>query len=76
MEKLHGILEIFRPMFFCVTVPKNFVVEPFRVSLIQVSKNVMLKRVMSRFFVEFLLSRSTKTLCKGTLMCCVSERFR
>ena len=62
--------------FFCVTVPKNFVVEPFRVSLIQVSKNVMLKRVMSRFFVEFLLSRSIKKLCKGTLMCCVSERFR
>ena len=53
MDKSHGNLEIFRPMFFCVTVPKNFVGEPFRVSLIQISKNVMLKRVISRYFVEF-----------------------
>ena len=42
MDKLHGNLEVFRPMFFCVTVPKKFVGEPFRLSLIQVSKNVML----------------------------------
>ena len=48
-----GILRFSVQCFFCVTVPKNFVGEPFRVSLIQISKNVMLKRVISRYFVEF-----------------------
>ena len=61
---------------FCLTVPKKFVGEPFRMSLIRVSKNFMLKRVMSRFFVKFLLSRSTKNLWKGTRLCCVSQSFR
>ena len=38
---------------FCLIVPKIFVGEPFRVSLIRVSQIFMLMRVMSRFFVEF-----------------------
>ena len=61
---------------FCLTVPRKFIGEPFRVSLIRVSKNFMLKRVMSRFFVKFFLSGSTEKLCRGTLLCCVSENFR
>ena len=35
----------------------------------------MLKRVMSRFFVEFFLSRSTRKICRGTLLYCVLEKF-
>ena len=35
----------------------------------------MLQRVMSRFFVENILSHTTKTLRRGTLLCCVSEKF-
>ena len=36
---------------FCLTVPKFFVGESFSVSLMRVSKNFMLQRVMSQFFV-------------------------
>ena len=36
---------------FCFTVRKKFVGEPFRVSLIRVSKYFMLRMVTSRFFV-------------------------
>ena len=43
---------------------KKFVGVHFRVSLIRVSKNFMLKRVMSRFFVMFLLSPSTKNFAR------------
>ena len=35
----------------------------------------MLKRVISRFFVEVFLSCSTEKLRRGTLLCCVSENF-
>ena len=38
---------------FCLTVPKIFVGESFSVSLMRVSKNFKLQRVMSQFFVEF-----------------------
>ena len=36
----------------CLTVPENFVGQTFRVSVFRVSKNFMLQRVMSQFFVE------------------------
>ena len=60
---------------FCLTVPKNFVEEPFRVSLIRVSKNFMLQRVMSRYSVEKFLCHSTEPFHRGPLLCCVSENF-
>ena len=61
---------------FCLTVPKNFVGNPLGCHHIRESKNFMLKRVMSRFFVEIFLFRSTEKLCRGTLLCCVSESLR
>ena len=61
---------------FCLTVPKNFVVEPFSVSLIYVSKKFMLQRVISRVSIGNFLSRSTEKLRGETLQCYVSENFR
>ena len=77
MDKRAGGREYqkFPSKFFCLTVPKNFVGEPFSVSLIRVSKNFMLQRVMSRFSVENFLCHSTEPFHRGTLLCCVSENF-
>ena len=75
MDKREGEVSRFPAKTFCLTVPKKFVGEPFRVSLIRVSKNLMLKRIMSRFSVEFFLSHSTETFRRGPLLCCVSENF-
>ena len=54
---------------FCLTVPKNFVAEPFIVSIISGTENFRLQRFMSRFFVESFLSHSTEKLLRGTLLC-------
>ena len=52
-KRFGGAIKIFRRIFFCLAVPKIFAVEPFRVSLIRKWEIFMLKRVMSRFFLEF-----------------------
>ena len=44
--------QIFPSKTSCLTVPENFVGQTFRVSVFRVSKNFMLQRVMSQFFVE------------------------
>ena len=49
----------------CLTVPRNFVEQPFRVSLNRVSKKLMLKRVMSRFFVEIFCLAVPKNFVGG-----------
>ena len=47
MDKREGEVSRFPSKVFFLTVPKKFVgEEPFRVSLIRLSKNLMLKRVM------------------------------
>ena len=46
MDKRVGEVSRFPSKISCLTVPKKIVGEPFRVSLIRVSKNLMLKRVM------------------------------
>ena len=46
MDKREGEVSRFPSKFFFLTVSKKFVGEPFRVSLIRLSKNLMLKRVM------------------------------
>ena len=74
-DKRGGGYHDFLSKLFCLTVPKNFVGEPFSVSSISGSKNFMLQRVMSRFSVENFLSHSTETFRRGTLFCCVSENF-
>ena len=60
MDKREGEVSRFPSKNFCLTVPKKFVGEPFRVSLIRVSKNFMLQRVISRFSVEKFLCHSTE----------------
>ena len=74
MEKKGGVPQ-FSVENFCLTVPKNFVGEPSRLPLFRVSKKFMLKRVISRFFVESFLSHSTETFRRGTLLCWVSENI-
>ena len=70
-----GEYQDFPSKIFCLTVPKNFVGQPFSVSLISGIKNFMLKRVMSRFSVEKFLSQSAEKNRRGTLLYCVSEMF-
>ena len=60
MDKREREVSKFLSKSFCLTVPKNFVGEPFRVSLIRVSENFMLQRVISRFSVENFLCHSTE----------------
>ena len=72
---LQRVMSLFSVEIFCLTVPKNFVGEPFRVSLIRVSEKFMLQRVMSRFSVEKFLCPSTEPFHRGNLLCCVSEKF-
>ena len=56
---------------FCLTVPKKFVVEPFSVSFIYVSKKLMLQRVLSRVSVEnFFVSQYGKTSLGNPLVLC------
>ena len=62
--------------FFVSQCRKNSQGNPLGCHWFRVSKNFMLQRVMSRFFVEFLLSRSTEKFCRGTLLCCVSDNIR
>ena len=60
-------IKIFPLEICCVIVPKLLVLESFDVSLFS--------GVMSRSSVEVFLSRSTKRLRKGTILCCVAENF-
>ena len=60
MDKREGEVSRFPSKNFCLRVTKKFVGEPFRVSLIRVSKNSMLQRVISPFSVENFLCHSTE----------------
>ena len=61
---------------FCLTVPKNFVGEPFSVSIISGIEKFYASEGYVTIFCRNFLSRSTEKLCRGTLLCCVSESFR
>ena len=67
MDKREGEVSRFPSKKFCLTVPKKFLGEPFRVSLIRVSKNFMLQRVISRFSLKNFLSHSAEKYRRGTL---------
>ena len=55
-----GEYEDFPSIVFCLTVLKNFVGEPFRVSLISGIEYFMLQRVLSRFLSYFFVSQCRK----------------
>ena len=61
---------------FCLTVPKNFVEDPFSFSIISGTKNFRDKcEGDSRFSVENFLSHTGEKFHRGTFSCCVPERF-
>ena len=62
--------------FFCLTLPKYSVREPFGVSLISGFEKFYASEGYVTISVETFLSHSTEKLCTGALLCCVSEKFR
>ena len=69
MDKKWGrVSKFFLSEICCVIVPKHLVLESFDVSSISV--------VMSRPSVEFFLSPSTEKFPRGTILCCIAEKFR
>ena len=56
--------------------PKNFVGQPFRVSLISVIEKFYASEGYVLIFCRNFLSHSAEKLRRGTLLCCVSENFR
>ena len=55
--------------------PKNFVGEPFRLSLISGIEKFYAEEGYVTIFRRVFLSRSTEKFCRGTLLYCVSEKF-
>ena len=76
MDKKWGEYQNFPSKTFCLTVPKNFVGEPFSVSLISGIENFYASEGYVTIFCRNFLSGSSEKLCRGTLLCCVSESFR
>ena len=76
MDKREREVSRFPSKKFCLTVPKNFVGEPFSVSLISGIEKFYASEGYVTIFCRNFLSRSTEKLCRGTLLCCVSESFR
>ena len=62
----------------CLTVPKNLVVDSFCALFQKIvgNKKFMDQRGVSLFFKEGVLYHSSEKLCRGTLLCCVSEICR
>ena len=71
-----GYVTIFRRKVFCLTVPINFVGEPFSVSLISGIEKCYASEDYVTIFCRFFLSHFAKKFRRGTLLCCVSENFR
>ena len=63
------------PSKFCLTVAKNFVGEPFSVSLISGIEKFYASEGYVTIFRRKFFCLSTETFRRGTLLCCVSENF-
>ena len=61
--------------FFCLTVAKNFVGQPFSVSLISGIEKFYASEGFVTIFCRNFLSHSAATFRRGTLLSCVSENF-
>ena len=61
---------------FHLKVLKNFVGQPFRVSLIWGIDNFYASEGYVTIFCRNFLSHSAEKLCRWTILCCVSENFR
>ena len=76
MDKKGGEYQKFLSKIFCLTVPKNFVGEPFSVSIISGIEKFYASEGYVTVFCRNFLSHSAKKVRRGTLLCCVSESFR
>ena len=74
-KKGGGEYHNFPSKYFCLTVPKNFVGEPFSVSLISGIEKFYASEGYVTIFSRNFLSHSAETFRRGTLLCCVSENF-
>ena len=68
-KNLRGGIKIFRRKFFCLTLPRNFVGEPFSVSLVSDIETVWIRGGVSSNSVENFLSHSAESFRRGTLYC-------
>ena len=75
-----GGVSIFSVDFFCRTVSKNAVGEPFSLPLLSGIRKVRKTELggeggVSRFSVQIVLSQSAENFRRVTLLCYVSENF-
>ena len=61
---------------FCLTVPKNFVGEPFSVSLLSGIERFYASESYVTILCRNFFVSQCENFCRGTLLCCVSENFR
>ena len=61
---------------FCLTWPKNSAGETFSVSPISVMGIFFASEGCHNFLSKVFLSHSTEKIRRGTVLCCVSEKFR
>ena len=69
MDNTGGIIKIVFEN-FCLTVPKNFVVEPFSPSLFSGIEKTYASEGLSRLSVENFFSHSGEKFRRGTFRCC------
>ena len=74
-DKRGGGYHDFLSKLFCLTVPKNFVGQPFRVSLISDIEKFYASEGYVTIFCRNFLSHNAETFRRGTLLYCVSENF-
>ena len=74
MDKKGGVSR-FSVEILCLTAPKIFVGEHFRLSLFSGIEKFFAEDGYVMIFCRFSLSRSTEIFCRGTLLCCVLENF-
>ena len=71
-----GECQDFPSKIFCFTVSKNFEGKPFRVSLTSGLANFQVQgRYVTNICLKFYESQNSESFRRGTLLCCVSEKF-
>ena len=75
VDKKGGEYQDFASKIFCLTVPRNFVGQAFRVSPISVLEKFYASEGYVTIFCRNLLSHSAEKFRSGNLLCFVSESF-
>ena len=76
MDKRGGEYQEFPSQIICLTLPKNFVGEPFSASFISGIEKIYASEGYATIFHRKFFSQSAEKIRRGTLLCCVSETFR